>query len=716
MQQFKAYFSQDVEGKLLAFFNTLLKGEASLPSAWKRAKVILLPKVPKPGEPGELRPICLSPVLSKIYGRMIMVRVADLCPPYQVGQFGCRENTQTIDGIFVAETVVALTRRAHNSNIHMAKLDIRAAFDSLAHSAIVQYLRQCRAGVEVTRLWELVAGNQLTMSLGGHVWDIPVQQGVMQGSSYSADLFGRVIDWHLRGLPARWTEQMPGWRQRVDLPHLLLYADDLLLFASSPSELQHKFRDIVSCLGSIGLTVNIKKCKVLNVDGATPAVFPQGSCVPLEGQDRLLFLGLPIAHTNAPEMMLSHSLRKMSSAYHAMRHLLNQPQTPHRVKALLFQSYITSKWSWGCGAIWPTVRALKSVEGLMHSLMLGIFRFTIDPFSTWLENTKHRRRAVRLYCQVTQLDSWGVVWLKRVWTYLGHVARCRVDTPLPGLVLATNSRRLALGGLRPSWLSETIAHKLRLRYQSLCQPGESQYWESQAQNREGWANMLPRWIASWNADLPCPDTTSFLGARQLVLVEGGAAGLRPTRYPPEAPYTQGLVQVRCLNLKVRRQVLLWLVLGEQGSACLFRFQKGVPLKQSLMLHFVVPRDGGQDMHVRCLVMMARAMQYLSSCGGMIPFAAVVPRVCLAKSIIDGHVSGGEGATLANLAAEVQLFERLSVPPKKPPVSLKPFLQRQPAVVPRPYTAVLMTAEFANARYFDSMPSAALLFSRPELLG
>ena len=486
---------------------------------------------------------------------------------------------------------MALTRRAHNSHIHMAKLDIRAAFDSLAHSAIVQYLRQCRAGIEVTRLWELVTNNKLTMSLGDRVWDIPVQQGVMQGSSYSADLFGRVIDWHLRGLPARWTEQMPWWGQKIDLPHFLLYADDLLLFASSPSELQHKFRDIVSCLGSIGLAVNIKKCKVLNVDGATPAVFPLGSCVPLEGQDRLLFLGLPIAQTNAPEMMLSHSLRKMSSAYHAMRHLLNQPQTPHRVKALLFQSYITSKCSWGCGAIWPTMRALKSVEGLMHSLMLGIFRFTIDPFSTWLENTKHRRRAVRLYCQMTQLDSWAVVWLKRVWTYLGHVARCRVDTPLPGLVLATNSRRLALGGLRPSWLSETIAHKLRLRYQSLCVPGECLYWESQAQNREGWVNMLPRWLASWNASLPCPDSTSFLGERQLVLVEGGAAGLRPTRHPPEASYTQGLVQVRCLNFKVRRQVLLWLVLGEQGSACLFRFQKGVPLKQSLTLHFAVPREG-----------------------------------------------------------------------------------------------------------------------------
>ena len=505
----KLYQAYDARGKLLHFFNRLLLREESLPQAWKRAKVVLLPKIPCPQEPGELRPICLSPVLSKIYGRMIMLRVAQACPPYQVGQLGCRPKTQTIDGIFAAETVAALVRRAHRSQIHMAKLDIKAAFDSLSHSAIISYLRNCRPCAEVLRLWEMVVGNTLTMSLGDRSWQVPVEQGVMQGSAYSADLFGRVIDWHLRGLPGHWDLADPTWKERFDLPHFLLYADDLLLFASSPQGLQAKFRDLVDCLRGIGLSVNLRKCHVLNVDGSTPAVFPRSSCLPLQGQDRVVFLGLPIAHTNAPDLMLAHSLRKMSNTYQVMRQVLNQAQTPHRTKALLFHSSIASKWCWGCGAIWPSVRALKSIDGLMNSLLLGIFRFQLNPFATWLENKQHRRRAMRLYCQTTKMDTWSVVWLTRVWTYMGHVARCQVDTPLRHLVACMRSSRLALGGLRPSWLSETIAHKFRLCYQQLCQTGESPYWERQAQDRQAWMNMLPRWLMHWNRTCHVPTPQPF---------------------------------------------------------------------------------------------------------------------------------------------------------------------------------------------------------------
>ena len=186
---------------------------------------------------------------------------------------------------------------------------------------------------------------------------------------------------------------------------------------------------------------------------------------------------------------------------------------------------------------------------------------------------------MRLYCQTTKMDTWSVVWLTRVWTYMGHVARCQVDTPLRHLVACTRSSRLALGGLRPSWLSETIAHKFRLCYQQLCQTGESPYWERQAQDRQAWMNMLPRWLMHWNANLPCPNTTAFLGGHQLVLVEGGVAALRPARTGIEDGYARGLVQVRRINLKIQRQFTFWLALGEGSrTACIFRLQAGVPLR------------------------------------------------------------------------------------------------------------------------------------------
>ena len=122
-------------------------------------------------------------------------------------------------------------------------------------------------------------------------WRVQVQQGIMQGSSYSADLFARVIDFQLRGLRDRWSDQYPQWKDAIGLQHFLLYADDVMLFAMNAAELQAKLRDLTDTLAAIGLFVNPGKCCVLNIEGTTPGVWPGGSCTPLQGKDRVLFLG-----------------------------------------------------------------------------------------------------------------------------------------------------------------------------------------------------------------------------------------------------------------------------------------------------------------------------------------------------------------------------------------------------------------------------------------
>ena len=64
----------------------------------------------------------------------------------------------------------------------------------------------------------------------------------------------------------------------LSLPHLLLYADDVMLFAMSPAELQLKLRDLADCLAAIGLHVNPRSCAVLNTNGTTPGIWFRGSC------------------------------------------------------------------------------------------------------------------------------------------------------------------------------------------------------------------------------------------------------------------------------------------------------------------------------------------------------------------------------------------------------------------------------------------------------
>ena len=176
----QAYHRVDKEQKLLQFMNKLLFRQVQLPSDWHEAKVVLLPKTPKPSLPSELRPICLSPCLSKIFGRLIMTRVATRCPPYSSGQMGCRARTQTVDGILAAQTVIGVLRRKYQMETkyqveaHVAKLDIKAAFDSLSHASIVHYLLHCQPSSKALLLWRFVSNNRLRMSLGTDTWQVAV--------------------------------------------------------------------------------------------------------------------------------------------------------------------------------------------------------------------------------------------------------------------------------------------------------------------------------------------------------------------------------------------------------------------------------------------------------------------------------------------------------------------------------------------------------------
>ena len=141
-----------------------------------------------------------------------MFRYSSCCPgfPLPAGCFIC----------FV-DPPIAVLRKKYQVDAHVAKLDIRAAFDSLSHAAIVSYLMHCDPCPEAALLWRLCSQNRLLPGLGTDTWHTKVEQGIMQGSSYSADLFARIIDFHLRGLQDRWSGQFPRWRDSSKAPSLL---------------------------------------------------------------------------------------------------------------------------------------------------------------------------------------------------------------------------------------------------------------------------------------------------------------------------------------------------------------------------------------------------------------------------------------------------------------------------------------------------------------
>ena len=92
------------------YFTDLLTGRKLVPASWMLGRVVLLPKVSRPSKPSDLRPICLVPTLSRLFAKVLMIRLRKKAPPYGANQLACRPGVQVLDGITAAQTTMAVVK------------------------------------------------------------------------------------------------------------------------------------------------------------------------------------------------------------------------------------------------------------------------------------------------------------------------------------------------------------------------------------------------------------------------------------------------------------------------------------------------------------------------------------------------------------------------------------------------------------------------------
>ena len=129
--------SEVSEQALLAWMESVRRG-AEIPRMWLTTIITLLPKVPKPSGPSDMRPISLSSALGKIFGGLILQRtraVLQAKGPEQCALGG----RQTADYLFsIFKTFAAETEWRFGLN--WLKIDINKAYDSIHRGKILEYL------------------------------------------------------------------------------------------------------------------------------------------------------------------------------------------------------------------------------------------------------------------------------------------------------------------------------------------------------------------------------------------------------------------------------------------------------------------------------------------------------------------------------------------------------------------------------------------------
>ena len=303
--------------------------------------------------PRELRPIVLSPTVAKVFTKALMLRLRSKLPPIRACQVGGIAGRQTLDSVCAVQHAIKLAEE-YNKTLFVIKLDITAAFDSLAHEALAAFLAEASGCREAELLLEIITNTRVTLSMQGTTWEQALSQGVLQGSSYSAELFARCVDYYLAKTSSSWQEHEVTWLQSSDGRKIFLtpFADDLIILGTSREQAQRLLRDIEDTVNAIGLHFNAKKCKFLRPPGMSDRPLHLRNGQPIQAQDSLVFLGVLLAFNLTCYAVVAARMTQVSFR------VLRQAAVGLVQRLRVFNCFVTSRWRW----MSPTFRPIKAVR------------------------------------------------------------------------------------------------------------------------------------------------------------------------------------------------------------------------------------------------------------------------------------------------------------------------------------------------------------------
>jgi exonuclease III len=264
---------QSPMAKVLAALVTGMVERAEIPAPARLAHLISIPKKGDPQQCTNYRGISLIEVLLKVASTLVIRRVYRALEArafFSEFQGGFRTGAEAMGHVITLHEVCH-RRRNKGLPTFLAFVDIKKAFDTVPHGAMFRKLE--RAGVHgmVLRFIRAVyADTQLTVRLPfGCSPPVPLHRGVRQGCPMSPTLFNVFINDVVETFTSPGVS-IPGMEERL---HVLLFADDLVVFAESAAQLHSKLDAIRRWADINEMRFGASKCGVMKVDpGGAPAL------------------------------------------------------------------------------------------------------------------------------------------------------------------------------------------------------------------------------------------------------------------------------------------------------------------------------------------------------------------------------------------------------------------------------------------------------------
>lgn len=250
---------------VLAMFNKIFTTE-KVPESWSEVSLFMLHKKGNRSDPYNYRGIALVKVVTKLFTQILSNRITTWISSSGVlpeEQAGFRSGRGTSDNIFTLFASVHMNLRRKGSKVYALFIDFRRAFDSIPQALLWNKLYKAGISAKMIRILKGLydCATVHIRSPFGDSDKYDVSEGVLQGEILSPLLFiiflsDIVLFFRAQGV------------RGIDINNvtdllMLLYADDLVVFAFSPADLRRKLKILQQYCLENGLTVNVEKTKII---------------------------------------------------------------------------------------------------------------------------------------------------------------------------------------------------------------------------------------------------------------------------------------------------------------------------------------------------------------------------------------------------------------------------------------------------------------------
>lgn len=392
---------------LTKLFNMIIKS-IETPYQWSDSNIILLYKKGDPNNIGNYRPISLLPTVYKIFSTIINNRIGRSLEMKQpIEQAGFRKGFCTIDHIHTLELIIEKYQEFQKP-LYVAYIDYQKAFDTISHNSIWQSLEAQnveKAYIDVIKNIYGRCTSRVKLETAGP--SFPVERGVRQGDPLSPRIFIAILETVLSDLD--WTKKGI-YIQGKYLSHLR-FADDLVLFSESSSQLQGMIEDLCKASRQVGLEINISKTKIMS-NHIKKDIMLDGST--LEYVEQYVYLGKQVGFShNSNELEVQRRIQNTWNKYWSYKELFKS-NMPINLKKKVMDSCLIPCLTYAC----QTWKFTSKIKNKVVTCQRGMERSMLNIRK--IQKIRH----TDIRSRTKTIDALHHA-LKLKWKWAGHVARLK---------------------------------------------------------------------------------------------------------------------------------------------------------------------------------------------------------------------------------------------------------------------------------------------------